>query len=226
MASDDPFRRFKSEREFRKNFNAKLSNAAQNAQGDYFEPGFYGKLREDSRKWQDAIRDYSSAAVLVPVGLWSFSESFSFPDSDISILGIGNHRFFLFHSGAAAWIVKTVYEANFGPPKENEAFGTRVWRKVLGVAAASSVFAIGCHLTIDALQPKSVIFPGVGSLINGTLIDDNIWLLGNAFYCFKVADDIYALALGEDYERVKDFIKYRFIRPLKEGGARDVPVWN
>ena len=151
-------------------------------------------MRESSemilKKWQDVLRDYSNAAVLVPVGLWSFSEAYSFPDMDISILGIGNHRFFLFHSGAAAWVIKRIYEANFGEQTEDEPFGTRIWRKVFGVAAASSVFAIGCHLTIDTLQPKSISFPQIGSLIEGTLVDDNIWLLSNALYCFKVSSSL------------------------------------
>ena len=48
------------------------------------------------------------------------------------------------------------------------------------------------------------MFPGIGTLVDGTLVDDNIWLFGNAIYCFKVADHLYALALGDDYQRVKD----------------------
>ena len=75
-------------------------------------------------------------------------------------------------------------------------------------------------------QPKSVIFPGIGSLIDGTLVDDNIWLFGNALYCFKIADDLYSLALGDDYKRVKLFVKERFLIPLKEGGACGVPSWD
>ena len=98
--------------------------------------------------------------------------------------------------------------------RDNETFVNRVIRKIFGVAAASSAFAIGCHLTIDVFQPKSVVFPGIGSLLDGTLVDDNVWLFGNAIYCFKVADHLYALALGEDYERVKQFVIEHFINPF------------
>ena len=109
MSQDDPFRRYYDERKLRDDFEAKLGDAAADAKGDYFDPNFYEKLKLESKKWQDVLRDYSNAAVLVPVGLWSFSEAYSFPDMDISILGIGNHRFFLFHSGAAAWVIKRIY---------------------------------------------------------------------------------------------------------------------
>ena len=110
--------------------------------------------------------------------------------------------------------MKTLYEANFEPRPEKEAFANRVIRKLFGVAAASSAFAIGCHLTIDVFQPKSVVFPGIGSLVDGTMVDDNVWLFGNAIYCFKVADHIYALALGEDYDRVKNFVAEHFLKPF------------
>ena len=226
MSLDDSFESYRSERDFLKNYASQIGHKASKADSGYFEPGFYKKLREESRKWHEVLRDYSNAAILVPVGLWSMSEAFTWPDSDISLLGIGNHRFFLFHSGAAAWVIKRIYEANFGSQQKEEPFGTRVWRKVFGVASATSVFAIGCHLTIDVFQPKSVIFPGIGSLIDGTLVDDNIWLFGNALYCFKIADDLYSLALGDDYKRVKLFVKERFLIPLKEGGARGVPSWD
>ena len=79
-------------------------------------------------------------------------------------------------------MIKRIYEANFGEPQGEEPFGTSVWRKVFGVAAATSVFAIGCHLTVDAFQTKAVLFPEIGSLVEGTLVDDNIWLLSNALY--------------------------------------------
>ncbi len=68
-------------------FESKLGKAAAEADGEHFDPRFYEKLRLESRKWQDVLRDYSNAAVLVPVGLWSFSESYSFPDIDISLMG-------------------------------------------------------------------------------------------------------------------------------------------
>jgi hypothetical protein len=41
---------------------------------------------------------------------------------------------------------------------------------------------VGCHLLLDVFQPKAVIFPFFGSLVEGTLVDDNLWLLGNALW--------------------------------------------
>jgi len=215
MASKyDPTERIKREREFRKEYTESIKNEGSKAEGNLFGKDFYERVRKETRNWEDITRDYANAAVLVPVGVWSFSEALSLPDFDISMLGIGNHRFFLFHSAASAWALKTLYEANFEPTNENETFANRVIRKIFGVAAASSAFAIGCHLTIDVFQPKSVVFPGIGSLVDGTLVDDNVWLFGNAIYCFKVADHLYALALGEDYERVKHFVVEHFINPF------------
>ena len=210
----DPFDKIQKERDFRTEYTESLKNEGIKAEGNLFDNDFYEKVRKETRNWEDITRDYANAAVLVPVGAWSFSEALSFPDFDISMLGIGNHRFFLFHSAASAWALKTLYEANFEPKKDNETFVNRVIRKIFGVAAASSAFAIGCHLTIDVFQPKSVVFPGIGSLVDGTLVDDNVWLFGNAIYCFKVADHLYALALGEDYERVKHFVIEHFINPF------------
>jgi len=213
-ASEDLYTKFKRNREYRKEYAESLWKEGANIRGTFFKEEFYEKIRNETRNWQDITRDYANAAVLIPVGTWAFSEAISFPDFDISMLGIGNHRFFLFHSAAAAWALKTLYEANFDTIPEEESLANRVIRKIFGVAAASSAFAIGCHLTIDVFQPKSVVFPGIGTLVNGTLVDDNVWLFGNAVYCFKVANHLYALALGDDYQRVKGFVKDHFIEPF------------
>ena len=66
----------------------------------------------------------------------------------------------------------------------------------------------------DITQPKSIVFPFFGSLVSDTLIDDNIWMLGNSVYCFKVANDLYTLALGDDFKLVKNFVKENFFEPL------------
>lgn len=226
MTTNNSYDDYLNERDYFEKYSANLGKASSNAYTGHFEKSYYERIRSESSKWQDVLRDYSNGVILVPVGAWSFFESLSMPDWDISVLGIGHHRFFLFHSGAAAWLIKRVYDSNFNKSASQEKFSTRVWRKVFGVAAASSVLAIGCHLTIDVFQPKSVIFPGLGSLVDGTLVDDNVWLLGNALYCFKVADDLYSLALGNDYKRVKLFVKERFIKPIIEGGGHVVSSWN
>ena len=115
----DPFDKIQKERDFRTEYTESLKNEGIKAEGNLFNNE---KVRKETRNWEDITRDYANAAVLVPVGAWSFSEALSFPDFDISMLGIGNHRFFLFHSAASAWALKTLYEANFEPRKDNETF--------------------------------------------------------------------------------------------------------
>lgn len=96
-----------------------------------------------------------------------------FPDADIAVLGIGAHRNFLFHSAA----VPVLLAAAAG----------RAARKASRLpAAALRGLAVGCgaavafHLAADAFQSKDVRFPFVGSLVDGTSLDDRLWLAGNA----------------------------------------------
>ncbi len=51
----------------------------------------------------------AQAAVLVPVGLWGLSHGLTAPDLDISLLGIGKHRFFLFHSALGLVALRYFY---------------------------------------------------------------------------------------------------------------------
>ncbi|HHV62971.1 MAG TPA: hypothetical protein GXX51_10080, partial [Firmicutes bacterium] len=119
------------------------------------------------------------ASVLVPVGLWGFTEGFSAPDLDIKILGIGNHRFFLFHSALGLVVLRHLYRLWVEKNEHPEKWASRVKRKVAGMLLGTYAVGVGVHLAIDVFQPKAVIFPFFGSLIDGTMVDDNIWLLGN-----------------------------------------------
>jgi hypothetical protein len=92
-----------------------------------------------------------------------------------------------------------------------------VVRTILGVAAGGLAFGVGCHLLVDTLQPKAVVFPFFGSLVEGTLIDDNLWLLGNAVWCFRISHDLFALALGDDLPKVKAYVQENFVKPVSEG---------
>ena len=181
------------------------------------ENDFQDEINNAIKGWTEKAIDIGKIAVFVPSSLISFDQFFSLPDSDISLLGIGNHRFFLFHSGAVAWILKTMYASRIKRTVDDKSISTTIINKIAGVVAGSGCFAIGCHLAIDAFQPKSIVFPYFGSLVDGTLVDDNIWLLGNSIYCFKISHDIFTFALGEDLERVKKFIKINFMEPVNEG---------
>ena len=70
-------------------------------------------------------------------------------------------------------------------PAEAMQCRTRVVRRILGITGAGLAFGVGCHLLLDVCQPKAVIFPFFGFLVEGSLVDDNLWLLGNAVWCFK-----------------------------------------
>lgn len=93
---------------------------------------------------------------------------FKFPDLDIPLLGIGNHRYFLFHSAilpALAW----------------SALRKRGW--VLLALAGGFALGVGAHLVTDVFQTKSVVFPIVGTLVRNSSVDDRLWEGGNAVLC-------------------------------------------
>lgn len=98
---------------------------------------------------------------------------YGFPDLDIRLLGIRNHRYFLFHSAIlplAAWL--WLRRAR------------RPFLAALAVAAAASfALGVGVHLAADTFQSKSVVFPIVGTLVRGTSLDDRLWEGGNAAIC-------------------------------------------
>ncbi len=98
--------------------------------------------------------------------IFSFLLFWGFPDLDISLLGIGWHRNFLFHSIIIPFIL---YKTFFS---KKETFTSYLMNGVI----FGSALSIGIHLIIDVFQPKSVHFIIVSTLIRRTLIDDNIWL--------------------------------------------------
>ena len=61
---------------------------------------FRDEIKNVAGKWGESVYDAAQVAVLVPTGLFAFDQFFSLPDMDISMLGIGSHRYFLFHSAA------------------------------------------------------------------------------------------------------------------------------
>ena len=99
---------------------------------------------------------------------------YRFPDYDISLLGIGNHRYFAFHS-AAIPVLFLVFLHSRRP------LTALTW--ILMSVACGAGSALGVHLLIDAFQKKAVIFPIIGSLVDGTFVDDRLWLLANSLVC-------------------------------------------
>ncbi len=194
-----------------------VASKSKEISGVTFDASFYEEVRNIAARWQEQAGNYAKAAVLVPAGLFALSAGFHLPDQDISILGIGNHRFFLFHSGISVWMMRKVYEAYLARQGDSQLLRDRVVRAILGVAAGSLAFGVGCHLVVDTFQPRSIVFPFFGSLVSGTMIDDDLWLLGNAVWCFKMSHDLFALALGDDLPKAKAYVHRTFVEPIKEG---------
>lgn len=154
--------------------------------------------------------DLAKLGVLVPVGMWGLGTGLGLPDVDIRMLGIGNHRFFLFHSALGLVVLRHFYNAWQQSIGDDPSWTNRVKMKVTGTALGTLAMGVGVHLLIDTFQPKSVVFPFFGSLINGTLVDDNIWLLGNSLWAFKIGHDVFALSMAQEMQAAKQFVSDHF----------------
>lgn len=86
----------------------------------------------------------------------------------------------------------------------------RFGEKVAGFTLGTYAMGVGVHLMIDVFQPKAVIFPFIGSLVNGTLVDDNIWLMGNSLWAFKISHDLMVLTVADELEIAKAWVKQKF----------------
>ena len=153
---------------------------------------------------------WAKASVLVPVGFFGLSQGMTFPDLDISLLGIGYHRFFLFHSALGLVGLRYFYRQWLEKQTEPDKWANRVKRKISGALLGGFAIGVGVHLAIDVFQPKSVVFPFFGSLVDGTLVDDDIWLIANCLWAFKIAHDVFALSLADELRDAKQFVKKQF----------------
>jgi len=155
------------------------------------------------------------AGLLIPAAILSFTSVMPLPDLDIKLLGIGWHRYFLFHSAMGLWIMKEFFDTY-----SEYAEGKGTEEKIFGSIGAGCAAAIGLHLLKDGAfgyfeGEKSVVFgfPGIfkrNTFIKGTYLDDNLWLLANSLWAFKVSKDIFVIAFGEEISVVKDFIYKNF----------------
>jgi hypothetical protein len=119
------------------------------------------------------------AAIGAGIGIALF---FRFPDLDITLLGIGAHRNFLFHSFA---LVAALFLA---VRKLDARKGVNFLLK--GVVAGCGI-GIGLHLFADVFQSHPVKFPFVGSLVDGTSVDDRLWLGANSIGSLLISVGIY-----------------------------------
>ena len=103
---------------------------------------------------------------------------FGFPDLDISLLGIGKHRHFLFHS-AFFPLLGYLVTRPFGK-------GGILRKTFLAVSAVFSL-SICIHLITDLFRFKAVYFPVVKNLKYGTSLDDNLWTGLNSLACLGLS---------------------------------------
>lgn len=183
-----------------------------------FGPEFYEEVRRQAAQWQAYGAAAGKLTVLLPAGYFAAQAGYQFPDLDIAHLGIGAHRYFLYHSGIGVWVLKKLHQAAMAYVGESSgSLGDLVVRKILGVALGGVAFGVGVHLLLDTLDPKAVIFPFFGSLVDATLVDDRVWLLANALWCFQMSKDFFVLALGEEMNLVKEKALTYFEPAAREG---------
>jgi hypothetical protein len=168
------------------------------------------QMREEINRALHGCAAVTKAGVLVPVGLWGLTEGLSAPDMDISLLGIGNHRFFLFHSALGLAVLRYFFNKWQEAEKCSPQFIKNACGKVVGTLLGTYAVGVGVHLMIDVFQPKAVIFPFFGTLVDGTLIDDNIWLLGNSLWAFKIGRDVFGLVLADELQSAKRYVESKF----------------
>ena len=154
------------------------------------------------------------AGVLVPVGLVSLGYGLAWPDLDIRLLGIGWHRYFLFHSAAAAWLLRE-FARSYSTWVQRDPTAPRLQKVVAAIAAGGAV-GIALHLLKDALidGDKTVVFgiPGLrlNTLVPGTHVDDDLWLVANGLWALRIARDVVALAYGEEERAVREYLASHF----------------
>ncbi|ACY49766.1 hypothetical protein Rmar_2908 (plasmid) [Rhodothermus marinus DSM 4252] len=176
-------------------------------------------LVQKARDWWERLSPEQRArlrlGVAIPAGLLGFPLGAGLPDLDIAVLGIGAHRYFLTHSALGAFFVRQFLR---------RMTGGGIGRAVVGGAGAGMALGLGGHLVIDGSfglldGQKSVQFgiPGLtdmGSLLSGTLVDDNLYLLANGLWALIMARDMVVLATGKQPEEAQQTASRYFPEPV------------
>ena len=169
------------------------------------------RLRDRVNQGLDSVYTTGKMTVLTPVGMFGLWEGFAAPDWDISTLGIGYHRFFLFHSAIGLAVLRRFHrqwQAHLA--QTDNSLAGRVKQKLAGALLGAGAAGVGLHLLVDVFQPKSIVFPFFGSLIEGTLVDDNLWLLGNSLWAFKISRDVFTLVLADEAAVAQNYVERQF----------------
>lgn len=167
----------------------------------------------------EAIK-YTVGASCFSGGVWC---GVMIPDWDITQLGIGFHRNFLYHSATPAAAAKCAHRFIFNKIRAyNEEKGLLSQDKLDLIDKAAALYVAGFalgqagHFIADATWQgsKAILWriPGIGdlksltgsnSLIPGTLLDDHFWLFGNTIWALKIAWEELKYALGKEHPMIK-----------------------
>jgi hypothetical protein len=173
-------------------------------------------IRQSKRLWNKLSQKqkrFIELGVITSTALIGISTGHHIPDLDMRLLGLGWHRYFLSHSALGAYLGKRFHESygNFLSRQPDDKTN-----KVVGIFVAAGAFGLGIHLLADGSfgildGEKAVVWgiPGVGkidTLIEGTMIDDNLYLLGNSMWAFKIAKDIIVVTYAKEVELAKKFV--------------------
>jgi hypothetical protein len=163
--------------------------------------------------------------VILPTALAGISTGNIIPDLDIRVMGLGWHRYFLSHSALGAHLLKRFWESHNDFVSRNPDDKTG---KLVGTFLAAGALSLGIHLLADGSfgifdGEKAVVWgiPGIGkvdTLIEGTLIDDNLYLLGNSIWAFKTAKDILVITYAKEVKLFKGLFS-RFLPQLSKRKA-------
>ena len=107
--------------------------------------------------------------ILVPSGLWGLSKGIAAPDLDIRLLGIGKHRFFLFHSALGLVVLGKLYRMWVHSTEDkNHLWPYRVVHKYCGCSVGLLRGWCGHSFSHRCLSAKGRDLPIFGSLADGT----------------------------------------------------------
>lgn len=129
---------------------------------------------------------------------------YSFPDKDIGWLGIGKHRNIFTHSVLPLIFIKLLAQLLLRIINKTELYleesnderdileTLKIVKNHLGALALGTSVGVGSHLIIDGVfQPGGTIRgPGFNTIIHGTTVDDQAFLLINSFFCILLGYEI------------------------------------
>lgn len=123
------------------------------------------------------------------------------PDFDILALGIGGHRNFLLHSALPVWGLYKIHKWAVHRLKPKPGSAADLCCAAAGLFIGGVALGASTHLFVDAtLQGhKAVLFPLLGSMVGGSLLDDNLWLGGSSLIALYVAFREFEYVLGADH---------------------------